>query len=75
MEIRISLLACAVAGGFFLSACGDRDGVVVYKQGKYQGKADSQPWSNAPFGGDKAKWEGAVRARNLQQDESRRTGG
>jgi len=64
-----------VALGFGLAACGDRDRVVVYKQGKYQGKPDSQPWSNAPYSGDKAKWEGDLKARNQQQNESRRIGG
>lgn len=68
-------LVLAAALAFGLAACGDRDRVVIYKQGKYQGKPDSQPWSNAPFGGDKAKWEGELKARNQQQDESRRTGG
>lgn len=68
-------LVLAAALAFGLAACGDRDRVVNYKQGKYQGKPDSQPWSNAPFGGDKAKWEGELKARNQQQDESRRTGG
>lgn len=70
-----AIMVMATALGFGLAACGDRDRAVVYKQGKYQGKADSQPWSNPPYGGDKAKWEGDLRARNLQQDESRRTGG
>ncbi len=68
-------LVLAAALAFGLAACGDRDRVVIYKQGKYQGKPDTQPWSNAPFGGDKAKWEGELKARNQQQDESRRTGG
>ncbi|MBK6630432.1 MAG: hypothetical protein IPG33_04975 [Betaproteobacteria bacterium] len=72
-KFLLPVMAAALAFG--LAACGDRDRVVVYKQGKYQGKPDSQPWSNAPYGGDKAKWEGDLKARNLQQDESRRTGG
>lgn len=75
MIARTILVASAAALAFGLAGCGDRDKVVAYKQGKYQGKADSQPWSNAPFNGDKAKWEGDIRSRNLQQDESRRTGG
>lgn len=73
MRTRIVLIAAAALGAA-LAGCGDRERTVVYKQGKYQGKADTQPWSNAPFGGDKAKWEGALRARNQGQDESRRTG-
>ena len=74
MKTRIVLIAAAAVLGAGLAGCGDRERAVVYKQGKYQGKEDSQPWSNAPFGGDKAKWEGALRARNQAQDESRRTG-
>lgn len=72
---RPVFLLTAAALGFGLAACSDRDQVIVYKQGKYQGKVDTQPWSNAPYSGDKARWEGDLKARNLQQDESRRTGG
>lgn len=70
-----AFIALAAVIGLGLAGCGDRDRVVIYKQGKYQGKPDSQPWSNAPYGGDKAKWEGDLKARNQQQDESRRIGG
>ena len=28
------------------SACGEKSQVVVYKQGKYQGKPDGRPWDN-----------------------------
>jgi uncharacterized lipoprotein len=73
--IARTILVAAAALAFGLAGCSDRDRVVAYKQGKYQGKTDSQPWSNAPYNGDKAKWEGDIRSRNLQQDESRRTGG
>ena len=74
--MRTSAILLMAALAFGLAACGgDRDQVVAYKQGKYQGKADNQPWSNAPYGGDKAKWEGDLKARAQQQDESRRTGG
>lgn len=75
MKTRMVLFVSAVAFGLGLAGCGDRDRVVTYKQGKYQGKEDTQPWSNAPYSGDKAKWEGDLKARNQQQDESRRTGG
>lgn len=74
MKTRMVLIASVAALGLGLAGCGDRDRAVVYKQGKYQGKEDTQPWSNAPFSGDKANWEGALRTRNLAQDESRRTG-
>lgn len=57
-----------------LSACGDKEGVVVYKQGSYSGKTDGKPWENAAFAGDKAKWEGSIRARGQAQNESKRVG-
>ena len=31
-----------------LGACGEREQVIVYKQGKYQGKPDTKPWENDP---------------------------
>ena len=71
--LTVATVACAFALG--LAACGEKSQVVVYKQGKYQGKADTKPWDSAEFGGDKAKWEGAIKARNLNQNEYRRTGG
>jgi hypothetical protein len=65
-----------------LSACGEREQVIVYKQGKYQGKPDAQPWQSDPSAslyttskwtaGDKTSWEAAVRMRNLSQNEYNR---
>ena len=65
-----------------LSACGERDQVTVYKQGKYQGKPDTKPWENDPAAslyttskwnpGDKTSWESALRTRNLAQNEYNR---
>lgn len=55
-----------------LTGCGEKEQVVVYKQGKYQGKPDTRPWDNPPFGGDKSKWEGSIRARNQNQNEYKR---
>ena len=69
MKLILMMAALALAG------CGDRDKAVVYKQGVYQGKTDTAPWNNALYKGDKAKWESDIRARNLEQDESRRIGG
>jgi hypothetical protein len=37
----------------------------------YRGKADAKPY-DANFGGDKAKWEAALRARNQNQNEYKR---
>ena len=74
--IRV-LLLIAVLG---LVACGEREQVVVYKQGKYQGKPDGLPWDNAPLGygnakwtkGDRASWEESIKKRQLAQHEYRR---
>jgi hypothetical protein len=54
----------AVAGG-----CGESTQVTVYKQGKYQGKPDAQPWDNDLFKGDKLAWETAIKKRNEGQNE------
>ena len=76
-KLLLAVAALALAAG--LPACGEREQVVVYKQGKYQGKPDSKPWENDsaanPYPGsrwnkgDKTSWESAVRARNLAQNE------
>ncbi|MCC6609138.1 MAG: hypothetical protein IT515_05610 [Burkholderiales bacterium] len=47
-------LAGIVALG--LAGCGEPPQVVVYKQGKYQGKPDQRPWENAPLTYGHAKW-------------------
>jgi hypothetical protein len=75
---RIAVLAAfvALAG---LAGCGEREQVVVYQQGKYQGKPDTKPADNDPGSslyttskwtkGDKAGWEAAIKARNQNQNE------
>ncbi len=65
-----------------MAGCGESEQVVHYKQGKYSGKPDSQPWSNAPLvqefrGGswkkdDRASWEEQIKQRQLAQHEHRR---
>ncbi|HZE11805.1 MAG TPA: hypothetical protein VE034_09520 [Burkholderiales bacterium] len=75
-------LLLALAALFFalgLGACGEREQVIVYKQGKYQGKPDSKPWDSDPAAslyttskwtkGDQTSWEAAVKTRNLYQSE------
>jgi len=50
------------------------------KAGKYQGKPDTQPWTNAPTGhesakwskGDRASWETQIKDRQLAQHEHKR---
>ncbi len=69
---------------FALAACGENEQVVVYKQGKYQGKPDTQPWKNeSPAAelrggkwtqGDRTSWEEAVKQRQLAQNEYQRIG-
>ena len=68
------LIAAAVALGA-AAGCGEKASVTVYKQGKYQGKPDKQPWDNDQFKGDRAAWEKAVKARNLGQNEYVRVAG
>jgi hypothetical protein len=71
-----------VLGLFALAACGEREQVVVYKQGKYQGKPDNRSWDNAPMTaewrggtwkqGDRASWEDSIKQRQLAQHEHKR---
>jgi len=71
MKTRL-LALLSVAGIFGLAACGERPQIVEYKQGKYQGKADTRPWESAAFKGDKTAWENALRNRNQAQNEYKR---
>ena len=75
---RLTACAAAVAAVFGLAACGEADQVVVYKQGKYQGKPDGKPWDSEPPAeakwtkGDKASWENQIKQRNQGQNEYKR---
>ena len=72
----------AVLALFALAACGEKEQVVVYKQGKYQGKPDNRSWDNAPLAaewrggqwkqGDRASWEEGIKNRQLSQNEYKR---
>jgi hypothetical protein len=76
IAIALSSLALGLAG------CGEKSQVVVYKQGKYQGKPDGRPWDNdSPVAelrggkwnkGDRASWEDQIKNRQLAQHEDRR---
>jgi hypothetical protein len=65
---------------FGLVGCGEAEQVVVYKQGKYQGKPDARPWDSAPLAyestkwtpGDKVSWETQIKNRQLGQHEHKR---
>jgi hypothetical protein len=76
---KLILAGAAIAIAAGLSACGEREQVIVYKQGKYQGKPDAQPWQSDPASslyttstwtkGDQRSWESALRTRNQNQNE------
>lgn len=69
----LAVLAILAVALLPLSGCGDSDRVIVYKQGKYQGKPDTQPWDNALFKGNQVEWENAIKTRNQAQNEYTRT--
>ena len=79
MRAGFVLLAVLAVG---LAACGEREQVVVYKQGKYQGKPDGRAWESAPMGaewrggnwkqGDRTSWEEQIKNRQLAQHEHKR---
>ena len=52
-----------------LSACGERPQVIVYRQGVFQGTADTHPSQNPPWNGDHQAWRNDLRARGLKQNE------
>lgn len=76
-KFLVAAAALVVTAG--LAGCGEDEQVILYKQGKYQGKADSRPWDNdagAVVGstskwtkGDKSGWETALKARAQNQNE------
>ena len=65
----VAAATLAVVSTLSLSACGEKEQVIVYKQGKYQGKPDSKPWENDQFKGNQAQWETAIKTRNQSQNE------
>jgi hypothetical protein len=77
-------LALIVAAALAIVGCGEKEQVVVYKQGKYQGKPDNRSWDNAPLAaewrggewkqGDRASWEDSIKNRQLTQNEYKRIG-
>ena len=79
LTAKLLLAGTAALAVLGLPGCGEQEQVVVYKQGKYQGKPDTKPWENEPGAslyttskwskGDKTGWETAVKARNQNQNE------
>ena len=70
MKRLIAIVSVALLG-VGLVAC-EKSQVITYKQGKYQGKTDSQPWENEQFKGDKVAWEKAMKQRASNQNEYRK---
>jgi len=80
--MRRVALALAVLAAVGLAGCGESEQVVVYKQGKYQGKPDTRSWDNAPLAaeqrggtwttGDRTSWETQIKSRQLSQNEYKR---
>ena len=76
---KLAIAAAALIAVAAMSGCGEQDQVVVYQQGKYQGKPDTKPWESEPGAslyttskwnkGDKSSWETAIRSRNQSQNE------
>jgi len=69
----VGVLAAAAIAVLGLPGCGEEQQVVVYKQGRYQGKPDTRPWDSPQWGGEQAKWERAIETRTLNQNEYSRT--
>jgi ABC-type glycerol-3-phosphate transport system substrate-binding protein len=72
--MRRGLLILAACAAAVLAGCGEDRPATAYKQGKYQGKTDTEPWSGGEFKGDKAAWENAIKQRNQAQNEYQRMG-
>ena len=82
---KLAVVGLALAAAAALSGCGEKEQVISYQQGKYQGKTDTQPWDNAPADslytsstwtkGDKSSWEAAIKTRSQSQNEYVRIGG
>ena len=80
--MRRAALALAALAFLGLAGCGESEQVVVYKQGKYQGKPDTRSWDNAPLAaeqrggkwtqGDRTSWETDIKNRQLAQHEHKR---
>ena len=77
--MRYAALGAALGAAIFLAGCGEEQQVTVYKQGKYQGKPDTQAWNNASPAtelrgsdwnkGDRGSWETAINQRAMGQNE------
>lgn len=75
------VLPLVLAAGLGLAGCMEVEQTATpQKHGKYQGKPDTQPWSNAPLAhesakwkqGDRTGWEEQIKQRQLAQHEHKR---
>ena len=76
---KLVIAGAALIAVAAMTGCGEKEQVVVYHQGKYQGKPDTKPWENDPGtslyttskwkAGDKSGWETALKSRNQNQNE------
>jgi hypothetical protein len=78
--VKRALIAVSVLAALGLAGCGESEQVVIYKQGKYQGKPDTRPFDNTPLAyesakwskGDRTSWEEQIKRRQLAQHEHKR---
>jgi len=76
---KLVIAGAALIAVAAMSGCGEKEQVVAYQQGRYQGKADTKPWESDPGAsvyttskwkaGDKSGWETALKSRNQNQNE------
>ena len=76
---KLVIAGAALIAVVGMTGCGEKEQVVIYQQGKYQGKSDTKPWENEPGAslyttskwtkGDKSSWEAALKSRNQNQNE------
>ena len=78
--MRSGVAVLTIVALFALVGCGEREQVTEFKRGKYQGKPDTQPWSNTPLAyesgkwtqGDRTSWETQIKSRQAWQNERHR---
>jgi hypothetical protein len=76
---RVALAVTAFGFAFLVGCMEVEQTATPAKQGKYQGKPDSEPWTHEPLAGgpawkkgDRASWEDQIRKRQFAQHEDRR---
>lgn len=59
--------------GLLLMACGEYESKTPYENGGFQGKQDARAWDQETFGHSREVWVEIIHARNLSQNEYRKT--